>query len=123
MIYSVHDPIAGGFSYFEFEDGIETNDDQPLPEFPSSKVTPLGVSSLDAGVPLPPGSRLVGRGKLPKGKVSSGKIGLESRAKGGPSVSPDGTAGLGIFENATPTNWAVLVGSAVAAFFLYRRFK
>lgn len=120
MIYSVHDPIGGGFTYYEFADGIKTNDDQPIPSFEKSKVTVLGVSSLDAAVPLPPDAKPAGRGKLPKGKISSGKRGLEVSTRSG-GVSPDGTAGLGFFEQSSPINWAVLAGSALVGYLLYRR--
>jgi len=72
-VYSVHDDVNGGFVYYETPERLAVNDDQPFPSFPSGSNTDLGVSSLEAGRPLPSGSKQVGRGDVAKGRMSTGR--------------------------------------------------
>lgn len=92
MIYSVHDQIRGDFVYFEGPDRIPINDDQPVPDFAPELITKLGIAASDAGRPLPEDAVQVGRGPLPRGKVSTGVVGTEKKGSFlGPS--PDGIGG------------------------------
>jgi hypothetical protein len=73
MRYSVFDQGRGDFAYYEAEDGIDINDDRPVPRFDPAIRTPIGIPSVLAGRPMPSGAKYVGRGVEAVGMVSTGK--------------------------------------------------
>lgn len=94
--FSVQDPIRGDFVYFEGPSLAAINDDQPVPRFDDSIQTSLGVPSILAGRPMPPGCKETGRGRDAKGYVSTGKLAGRSNFMGGssgrdPSLGLSGT--------------------------------
>jgi hypothetical protein len=98
MIFSVFDQGAGDFAYYEAADGIDINDDRPVPRFEANLRTPIGVPSVEAGRPLPANAKFVGRGTQAIGAVSTGK---PQKSKGllasaAASIDPS----LGAFEMA-----------------------
>jgi len=76
MLYSVHNTVAGGFDYYDGPDQVAINDDLPTPKYSSAIETPIGIPASLAGRPLPPGSRPIGHGDLPKGSMSTGIPGI-----------------------------------------------
>lgn len=76
MIYSVHDPVNGGFRYFEGGADVAINDDLPTPRYDASVRTPIGIPASLAARPLPPDARPTGSGALPVGSMSTGQPGL-----------------------------------------------
>lgn len=73
MKYSVFDQGRGDFAYYEAEDGLDINDDRPVPKFAIGLRTAIGVPSVEAGRPMPAKARFVGRGSEAIGIVSTGK--------------------------------------------------
>ncbi len=72
-MYSVFDQGKGDFAYYEGEDGLDINDDRPVPKFASGLRTAIGIPSVQAGRPMPSNARFVGRGSEAIGIVSTGK--------------------------------------------------
>jgi len=72
MIYSKWKPSEGGYDYFEApERDIPLGDDLPVPSMP--KGTDIGVSSTEAGRPMPPGAKFKGSGKDAIGLIAPAK--------------------------------------------------
>ena len=94
MIYSVHNPLNGGFIYYEAAPDVPLNDDLPTPRWGGGVRTKIGIAASVAARPLPPGASQVGSGTQPVGLISSGQAGLwTGTSKGGiPS-------GLGSFSS------------------------
>jgi hypothetical protein len=68
MIYSRWKPDTGGYEYLEAPGSHNINDDLPTPELrPASKI---GVPSIEAGRPVPPGAEVVGEGDVAVGIVA-----------------------------------------------------
>lgn len=67
--YSRWDPATGGWSYFDAPEPLPNlNDDLPTPSLvPASRI---GVPSIEAGRPLPPGAVYVGDGDVAQGLVA-----------------------------------------------------
>lgn len=76
MLYSVHNPVAGGFDYYQAPDQVPLNDDLPTPQYGASITTAIGVPATEAARPLPQGSVKIGSGQFPKGSMSSGHPGV-----------------------------------------------
>jgi hypothetical protein len=68
--YSVHDVYNGGFIYYQADDAVPTNNDQPMPVFESGVRTDIGVPATKAGRPLPKDAKPVGRGAIPIGRIA-----------------------------------------------------
>lgn len=94
MKLSVHNPIRGGFDYYEAPDTVPINDDHATPELSKFR-TKIGVPATLAGRPLPKIARKVGHGDVPVGSVSSGNVGSWSSKLA--AAIPSGI-GLGLFE-------------------------
>lgn len=103
MIYSVWDHGSRIYRYYQ------TRDRDPATHSPKPshlKSSRLGLSPDQAAWPLPPGARLVGQGKYPKGQIAS---------KGG-------GIGLGILPvDLTVSNVFILGTLGLAAYHLLRR--
>ena len=98
MMYSVHNPIAGGFDYFDGPDQVPINDDMPTPKYGPAVETPIGIPATMAARPLPPGSTPMGHGTLPKGSISSGVPGVWVGTK-----KVELPSGMGAFTGETST--------------------
>ena len=98
MIYSVHNPVRGGFDYFEAQPDVPLNDDLPTPRWGSDVKTKLGVPASLAARPLPPGAAPAGQGALPVGLISTGEQGQWVGTKKGalPSGLGEFVAGGGL---------------------------
>lgn len=64
MTYSVWQPARRDYDYYEGPDAAGT------PEASHLSSSGVGVSPYKAAWPLPPGSRLVGRGAAPRGMIA-----------------------------------------------------
>jgi len=106
----VHNPMRGGFDYYEAPDSNAINDDMPTPRYPSQLVTKLGVPASMAGRPLPPGAVQRGHGDLPKGSISTGQPGLWTGTK--KSEIP---SGLGEYISTARIDTQLLLGLALFA--------
>lgn len=69
MRYSCFDQNTGKYRYFEDDKDHPVNGDYPVPTYPQDAKTPLGVSALLAGRPLPSGARPVGEGTFAEGVI------------------------------------------------------
>lgn len=79
MIYSCFDAATSTYRYFEDSSSRAVNKDMPIPRFPASSRTPIGISAVRAGRPLPMGAKPTGRGAEPRGIIvncSSTSLGL-----------------------------------------------
>ena len=102
--YSVWRPDQGGFEYYEAPEAYNINDDLPTPDLVLA--TKIGVPSIEAGRPVPSGSRRAGVGKPARGliaPVDSSRIVRRVR-----SLSLAGVDGI-----STSAKWAA--GGIVAA--------
>jgi len=68
--YSCFDPRSGLYDYYADNVQLPINADLPVPQLPQA-AWKIGVPSIDAGRPLPPGARPVGRGWHARGIVVS----------------------------------------------------
>lgn len=130
MIYSLHDPINGGFRYYEAPGQVPINDDHPTPVF--SVETPLGIPSTLAGRPMPAQGLRRGVGSEARGSIVSQ---YASRSSGSPDAVAKPGSGIpsgigGVFEGASRW-WAgspmslvtsglgYLVGGAIVGLVIY----
>ena len=116
MKYSVHNPMQGGFDYYEGPDVTAINNDQPTPVFDSSIRTKLGIPASLAGRPLPTDAVLKGHGPTAQGSVSSGMRGTWGSSTRGGGI-PSGI-GLGDFSSPSTLQAVVGLGMIVGAFYL-----
>ena len=88
MIYSEWKPDTGGFIYYEADETQNINDDLPAPDLRSA--SKIGVPSIEAGRPLPGGTKVVGEGDVAVGiiaPVHPSRIVRRTRSLAGESVS------------------------------------
>lgn len=116
MIYSLFDPVRGDFRYFEANDDVGINADQPVPSFRLGSETKLGVSSLVAGRPLPSSARPAGRGPLPKGRIARSSAGETVRPGAASRQDPSGLGSIDL--QPTAGSLAVLAMGATLGFVL-----
>lgn len=116
MKYSVHNPMRGGFDYYEGPDVTPINDDQPTPVFGASIRTKLGIPASLAGRPLPPDAVLRGHGATAHGAVSSGTRGTWGSTATRSGRNPSGI-GLGDFSSPSTLQTVVGLGMIAAAFY------
>lgn len=65
-LYSCFRP-DGSYQYYETQDVLPINADLPVPSFPVT--TQIGVPSIDAARPMPPGAKFVGTGWQARGTI------------------------------------------------------
>lgn len=94
MIYSRWDSHRGGYDYFEVPGSVAMGNDLPVPSLPRG--TSIGVSSIEAGRPIPSGAKKKGHGEL--------AVGL---------VAPIQKSALGDFTSSIPS-WSLYVAIGVA---------
>lgn len=70
MIWSCFNPQSGFYDYFESPEQIPINADLPVPKLPPAG-NEVGVSSMEAGRPLPRNARRVGSGWHARGLVAT----------------------------------------------------
>jgi hypothetical protein len=95
MLYSVYNPQTSAYDYYQ-----ASGDADALPSPKHLRPKELGVPVTQAGWPLPPDARWVGRGDIAKGQVAT----------------PLGDAGL-----SSSTNTLALVALLGAAYLLWRK--
>jgi len=117
MRYSVHNPILGGFDYYDGPDVTAINNDQPTPVFDSSLRTKLGIPASVAGRPLPPDASLRGHGATAQGAVSSGQRGVWKSTAARSGVNPSGIS-LGDFSTPSSLQAVVGLGILIGTFYL-----
>mgnify|MGYP001579137166 CR=1 FL=1 len=100
MIYSRWRPDTGGYDYFESSERYALADDLPTPPLGGS--SPIGVSSLKCGRPIPMGAAAAGSGRFAKGVIAP-----LSRA----GLSGDGIMGM--------PRWASYLGIGAALAGIY----
>lgn len=107
MIYSRWRPDTGGYDYFETSERYGLADDLPTP--PLLGASPIGISSLKCGRPIPLGARPAGSGRVAKGVIAP--------------VSRAGLSGLGWLPSGSAWLWALagLGVGAIATVFWERR--
>lgn len=110
MNYSCFDPASGLYDYFEDATQIPINADLPVPQLPKA-AGKIGVPSIDAGRPLPPGARPVGRGWHARGIVVSCGRGSPQSMGAMPTAS-------GAVDWVKNGGWMWLLGGAVAVWFV-----
>lgn len=67
-IYSRWKPDTGGYEYLQAPGSFNINDDLPSPVLQAA--TKIGVPSIEAGRPVPPGSKIVGEGDVAVGLIA-----------------------------------------------------
>jgi hypothetical protein len=67
-IYSVWRPDQGGFDYYEAPEAYNINDDLPTPDL--VEASKIGVPSIEAGRPVPPGAVKAGSGAVARGLIA-----------------------------------------------------
>ena len=89
MIYSRWRPDTGGYDYFETAERYGLADDLPAPSI--GGMSPIGISSLKCGRPIPTGARSVGSGRFAKGVIAPvSRAGLSGTLAGFGSPTPSG---------------------------------
>lgn len=77
MIYSCFDPERGDYRLFEDDRTIPINSDLPVPSF-GPDINGIGVPSMEAARPMPPGARSSGRSWHARGIIVNCGSGLGS---------------------------------------------
>jgi hypothetical protein len=109
-IYSRWKPDTGGFEYLQAPGSYNLNDDLPAPEL--RPATKIGVPSIEAGRPIPPGAQVVGEGAVAVGviaPVEASRLVRRTRSLAGIDGSP------------SPTTLWIIAGAAGLALLWYVR--
>lgn len=69
MIYSCFDPGSGLYDYYETDENKPLNADLPVPKL-GAVDNPIGIPAINAGRPVPPTARKIGRGWHARGMVA-----------------------------------------------------
>jgi len=117
VIYSVHNPFTGKFSYYEAKPDVAINDDLPTPRWGSDVTTKIGVPATLAARPLPSGAVPAGEGDLPVGLISSGEAGQWVGTKKG--ALPSGLGAIDTASKALPLFF--IAGAGVSLIFAMKR--
>jgi hypothetical protein len=104
VIYSCFNPQSGFYDYFESSDQIPINADLPVPKLPPAG-NDIGVSSMEAGRPMPSDAKRIGSGWHARGLVAN-------CGRGG--------GGLGDSSSAMNRGLLVLAACAAATYYLLR---